>query len=82
MGAFPNPPVAARQESVSTLFDRQRSRGYGPGGRRAAILDRGLALWLYRYMRFRHLFPQTSGYELVWDGPWPLAEALPPSWPT
>ena len=47
------------------------------GEKRAAILDHGLALRLHRYMRFRHLFRHTYGYELVWEELRPLVEGLP-----
>jgi predicted nucleotidyltransferase len=44
--------------------------------KRGAVLDHGLALRLHRYMRFRHLFRHTYGYELVWDELRPLVESL------
>ncbi|MCZ6679853.1 MAG: nucleotidyltransferase domain-containing protein [Candidatus Poribacteria bacterium] len=44
---------------------------------RPAVIDHALALRLHRYLRFRHLFRHTYGYELVWDELRPLAEMLP-----
>ncbi len=46
-------------------------------GKRPAVIDHNLALRLHRYLRFRHLFRHTYGYELVWDELRPLVEGLP-----
>ena len=54
---------------------RQVKRPWGE--KRAAVLDHGLALRLHRYMRFRHLFRHTYGYERVWEELRPLVEGLP-----
>jgi len=45
--------------------------------RRPAITGHALALRLHRYLRFRHLFRHTYGYELVWNEMQPLVEGLP-----
>ncbi len=47
------------------------------GEKRQAVVDHDLALRLHRYLRFRHLFRHTYGYELVWDELRPLVEGLP-----
>jgi len=57
--------------------DLLRQMERAQAGKREAILDHGLALRLHRYMRFRHLFRHTYGYELVWDELRPLVEGLP-----
>jgi len=44
--------------------------------RRPAVIDHALALRLHRYLRFRHLFRHTYGYELVWDELCPIVEGL------
>jgi predicted nucleotidyltransferase len=44
--------------------------------RRPAVIDHALALRIHRYLRFRHLFRHTYGYELVWDELRPLVEGL------
>ncbi|HIE25798.1 TPA: hypothetical protein EYP66_00755 [Candidatus Poribacteria bacterium] len=44
--------------------------------RRPAVIDHASALRLHRYLRFRHLFRHTYGYELVWDELRPLVEGL------
>ncbi len=46
-------------------------------GKREAVLDHDLALRLHRYMRFRHLFRHTYGFDLVWEELRPLVERLP-----
>lgn len=46
-------------------------------GKRPAVIDHELALRLHRYLRFRHVFRHTYGYELVWDELRPLVESLP-----
>jgi predicted nucleotidyltransferase len=40
---------------------------------RPAVIDHSLALELLEYLRFRHLFRHTYGYELRWDKMQPLA---------
>ena len=46
-------------------------------GKRGAVVNHEVALRLHRYMRFRHLFRHTYGYELSWDELRPLVEFLP-----
>ncbi len=46
-------------------------------GKRPSVIDHELALRLHRYLRFRHVFRHTYGYELVWDELRPLVEGLP-----
>lgn len=41
---------------------------------RPAVIDHELALRLLEYLRFRHLFRHTYGYELRWEKCRPLAE--------
>jgi len=43
---------------------------------RPAVIDHKLALRLLDYLRFRHLFRHTYGYELAWEKCRPLAEGL------
>lgn len=43
-------------------------------GIRPAVIDHQLALQLVDYLRFRHLFRHTYGYELEWDKLQPLVE--------
>lgn len=45
--------------------------------RRPAVIDHPLALRLVDYLRFRHLFRYSYGYELSWDKMRPLVEGLP-----
>lgn|SRR2546425_1224771 len=45
-------------------------------GTRPALLDHKLALRLLDYLRFRHLFRHTYGYELEWDKLQVLVERL------
>jgi predicted nucleotidyltransferase len=45
-------------------------------GIRPAVIDHELALRLLDYLRFRHLFRHTYGYELQWDKLSPLIESL------
>jgi predicted nucleotidyltransferase len=45
-------------------------------GIRPAVIDHQLALRLVDYLRFRHLFRHTYGYELEWDKLQPLVERL------
>ena len=46
------------------------------GEKRGTVLDHDLALQLHRYLRFRHLFRHTYGFELVWNELRPLVEGL------
>lgn len=46
-------------------------------GERPAVIDHELALRLHRYLRFRHVFSHTYGYELVWDELRPLVKGSP-----
>jgi predicted nucleotidyltransferase len=48
----------------------------GVEGVRPAVIDRALALRLVDYLRFRHLFRHTYGYDLTWDKLRPLAEGM------
>lgn len=61
-------------ESWHTLLLRQMEHEVQK--RRPAVIDHALALRLHRYLRFRHLFRHTYGYELVWDELCPLVEGL------
>ncbi|MDR7443221.1 MAG: nucleotidyltransferase domain-containing protein [Armatimonadota bacterium] len=45
-------------------------------GVRPAVIDHALALRLADYLRFRHLFRHSYGYELLWDRLAPLVEGL------
>jgi predicted nucleotidyltransferase len=45
-------------------------------GIRPAVIDHALALRLLDYLRFRHLFRHTYGYELQWAKLRPLVEGL------
>jgi predicted nucleotidyltransferase len=45
-------------------------------GKRPAVLEHHLALRLADYLRFRHLFRHTYGYELEWDKLHPLVRRL------
>lgn len=66
-------------EGVERIFERIE-RGLSipvPSGESWHILDRSLALKLHRYLRFRHLFRHTYGYELVWEELRPLVEMMP-----
>ena len=45
-------------------------------GERPAVLDHEFAARLHEYLRFRHLFRHTYGYELVWGKLQPLVEQL------
>ncbi len=62
-------------ENWHTLLLQQMEREFA--GKRPAVVDHALALRLHRYLRFRHLFRHTYGYELVWDELRPLVESLP-----
>ena len=74
-------------ECVERLFERIEKRLGVPiptgsswhtfEGKRPAVIDHDLALRLHRYLRFRHLFRHTYGYELVWGELRPLVEGLP-----
>lgn len=45
-------------------------------GIRPEVIDHSLALRLLDYLRFRHLFRHTYGYELQWDKLRPLIEGM------
>lgn len=45
-------------------------------GIRSAVIDHGLALRLLDYLRFRHLFRHSYGYDLQWEKLRPLVESL------
>lgn len=45
-------------------------------GTRPAVIDHGLALRLLDYLRFRHFFRRSYGYELQWQKLRPLVEEL------
>ncbi len=45
-------------------------------GVRPALIDHDLALCLLDYLRFRHLFRHSYGYELQWDRLGPLVQGL------
>lgn len=45
-------------------------------GKRPAVVEHQLALRLHDYLRFRHLFRHTYGYELEWDKLHALVERL------
>ena len=47
------------------------------GGKRPPVIDHALALRLLEYLRFRHLFRYTYGYELLWKHLHPLAAGIP-----
>jgi hypothetical protein len=49
-------------------------------GVRPAVLDRETARMLDEYLRFRHLFRNTYGYELEWSRLRPLFEGLAGAW--
>lgn len=53
-----------------------RSMESGVEGIRPAVIDHELALHLLDYLRFRHLFRHTYGYELQWGKLHPLIEGL------
>ncbi|MCI0530265.1 MAG: nucleotidyltransferase domain-containing protein [Nitrospira sp.] len=53
-----------------------QSMGSGIEGIRAAVIDQPLALRLLDYLRFRHRFRHTYGYELQWDRLRSLVEGL------
>jgi predicted nucleotidyltransferase len=53
-----------------------RAMESGAEGIRPAVIDHKLALRLVDYLRFRHLFSHTYGYELEWDKLSPLIEGL------
>lgn len=61
-------------ESWHTLLLRAMESGVE--GIRPAVIDHKLALRLMDYLRFRHLFRHTYGYELQWDKLRPLIEGL------
>jgi len=47
------------------------------GSRRPAVIDRALENELANYLRFRHLFRHTYGYDLEWKHVRELGQALP-----
>lgn len=47
------------------------------GSRRPAVIDRALENELANYLRFRHLFRHTYGYDLEWKRVLELGQALP-----
>jgi predicted nucleotidyltransferase len=47
------------------------------GSRRSAVIDRPLEIELSEYLRFRHLFRHTYGYDLEWERVQELGQALP-----
>ncbi len=61
-------------ESWHTLLLRGMESGVE--GVRPAVIDHPLALRLMDYLRFRHLFRHTYGYELEWGKLSPLVEGL------
>ena len=66
--------LPSRPRSHTDLLRRME---HAWGERRQAVVDHDLALRLHRYLRFRHLFRHTYGYELVWEELRPLVEVLP-----
>ena len=46
------------------------------GEKRPAVINHSLALELQKYLRFRHLFRHSYGYELLWEEIQPLAKRL------
>jgi hypothetical protein len=61
-------------ESWQTLLLQQMEIEYP--GTRPAVINHSLALRLLDYLRFRHLFRHTYGYELLWQKCRPLAESV------
>lgn len=53
-----------------------RAMESGVEGVRPAVIDHEVALNLLDYLRFRHLFRHTYGYELQWDKLQPLLHGL------
>jgi predicted nucleotidyltransferase len=47
------------------------------GARRPAVIDRPLEIELSEYLRFRHVFRHTYGYDLEWERVQELGQALP-----
>jgi predicted nucleotidyltransferase len=47
------------------------------GSRRPAVIDRRLEVTLSEYLRFRHLFRHTYGYDLEWKRVRELSQGLP-----
>ena len=47
------------------------------GSRRPAVIDRNLEVQLSEYLRFRHLFRHTYGYDLKWERVRELSQELP-----
>ena len=61
-------------ESWHTLLLQQMEIEYP--GTRPVVINHSLALCLLDYLRFRHLFRHTYGYELLWEKCRPLAESV------
>jgi hypothetical protein len=61
-------------ENWHTLLLQQMEIEYS--GTRPAVINHSLALRLLDYLRFRHLFRHTYGYELLWEKCRPLAESV------
>jgi predicted nucleotidyltransferase len=58
-----------------TLLLQRMSRSFG--SRRSVVIDRAMEQELSEYLRFRHVFRHTYGYDLKWSRIQELAEALP-----
>jgi predicted nucleotidyltransferase len=58
-----------------TLLLQRMSRPFG--SRRPAVIDHALEVELSEYLRFRHLFRHTYGYDLEWERVRELSQALP-----
>ncbi|HID62855.1 MAG TPA: hypothetical protein EYP49_08990 [Anaerolineae bacterium] len=54
-----------------------RRMGQPFGSRRPAVIDQALENKLANYLRFRHLFRHTYGYDLEWKRVRELGQALP-----
>ena len=67
---------------VERIFERiaVALNGGTPEGKRwhtdLSLIDHDLAVKLHRYLRFRHLFRHTYGYELEWEELRPLIEGM------
>ena len=61
-------------ESWHTLLLQQMEIEYPET--RPSVIDHSLALRLLDYLRFRHLYRNTYGYELLWEKCRPLAEGV------
>lgn len=58
-----------------TLLLQRMSQSFGSN--RPAVIDRSLEAELSEYLRFRHLFRHTYGYDLQWKRVRELSEVLP-----